>query len=121
MPPATTPPTPRPRGRAWIDPAQPDVLRLAGDADVVTVAELAGRLGVAEESLGGALATAGVREVDMSEATFMDSSVLALVVALAPRLRPDRLRVRGAHGSPLSVLRLTGVDSVLDLRDTGDD
>jgi anti-anti-sigma regulatory factor len=97
------------------------VLWLAGDADVVTVGELALALGVAEESLGGALVTAGVREVDLSETTFMDSSALALIVALAPRLRPERLRVRGAHGSPLSVLRLTGVDSVLDLRDTGED
>ncbi|WP_454048727.1 STAS domain-containing protein [Cellulomonas sp. Marseille-Q8402] len=102
-------------GRAWIDPASPRVLRLAGEVDVETVEQLCEALGVAQIGLGRALAAAGVREIDLSEATFIDSAVVALVVGIVPPLRPERLRVRGASGSPLATLQLTGVDALLEL------
>lgn len=101
-------------GRAWIDPAQPDVLHLAGEADVATVEDFCDSLGVAQIALGRALAAAGVREIDLTEATFIDSAVVALVVGIVPPVRPERLRVRGATGSPRATLQLTGVDGLLD-------
>jgi ABC-type transporter Mla MlaB component len=102
-------------GRAWIDPAEPAVLHLAGEADVATVADFCDQLGVAQLALGRALAAAGVREIDLSGASFIDSAVVALVVGIVPPLRPERLRVRGASGSPLATLELTGVAGLLDL------
>jgi ABC-type transporter Mla MlaB component len=110
-----TAPTDPTIGRAWIDPAQPAVLHLAGEADVETVADFCDRLGVAQIALGRALAAAGVREIDLSGATFIDSAVVALVVGIVPPLRPERLRVRGASGSPLATLQLTGVAGLLEL------
>ena len=110
--PAPTGPTP---GHARIDPARPTVLHLAGEVDVATVADLCDELGVAQIALGRTLAAAGVREIDLSEATFIDSAVVALVVGIVPGVRPDRLRVRGASGAALVTLRLTGVDGLLDL------
>jgi ABC-type transporter Mla MlaB component len=102
-------------GRAWIDPAQPAVLHLAGEADVATVAGFCEQLGVTQLALGRALAAAGVREIDLSRASFIDSAVVALIVGIVPPLRPERLRVRGASGSPLATLQLTGVAGMLDL------
>lgn len=114
MTPSPDAPQPDP-GRLWIDPASPEVLRLSGEADVETVADFCEELGVAQIALGRALAAAGVREIDLTAATFIDSAVVALVVGIVPPLRPGRLRVRGASGSPLATLQLTGVDALLDL------
>lgn len=108
-------PTDPTTGRAWIDPAAPAVLHLAGEADVATVADFCESLGVEQIALGRALAAAGVREIDLTGATFIDSAVVALVVGIVPPIRPERLRVRGASGSPRATLQLTGVDALLDL------
>jgi ABC-type transporter Mla MlaB component len=103
------------QGRAWIDPAQPAVLHLAGEVDVGTVAGLCSELGVEQIALGRTLAAAGIREIDLSRATFIDSAVVALVVGLVPGLRPGRLRVRGASGAALATLQVAGVDGMLEL------
>lgn len=119
----TTLPTPagarRPAGRLHVDPARPAVLRAEGEIDIDVVHTLAGELGVDEVGAGRALAAAGVEEVDLSAATFIDSSALALLVSIAPHRRPDRLRVRGATGAPLMTLQVTGLDAVLDLVPAG--
>ncbi|MCG7287505.1 STAS domain-containing protein [Cellulomonas sp. ACRRI] len=119
----TTLPTPagarRPGGRLHVDPDRPAVLRAEGEIDVDAVHTLAAGLGVDEVGAGRALAAAGVEEVDLSGATFIDSSALALLVSIAPHRRPDRLRVRGATGAPLMTLRVTGLDAVLDLVPAG--
>ncbi|WP_431836518.1 STAS domain-containing protein [Cellulomonas sp. Y8] len=100
-----------PGGRIWTDPTAPAVLRVAGEADVAMIDRFREVVGVESMDLGRTLVAAGVREVDLSGATFIDSSVVGMV----PALRPERLRVRGASGSPLTVLTLTGMDSVLHL------
>ncbi|WP_282944441.1 STAS domain-containing protein [Cellulomonas endometrii] len=91
------------------------VLTVAGEADVGTVTDLRKTFGVSREELGGVLAGLKVREVDMSRATFIDSSVVAVLVGLAGAIHPDKLKVVGANGSPLSTLNILGVADVVDL------
>jgi anti-anti-sigma factor len=104
-----------PGGRLHVDPDSPAVLRAEGEIDIDVVHRLAESLGVDEVAAGRTLAAAGVEEVDLSGATFIDSSAIALLVSIAPHRRPERLRVRGAAGAPLMTLQVTGLDSVLDL------
>jgi len=98
-----------------VDPDDPTVLHLEGEVDIAVVHAYAGTLGLDEIRVGRALAAAGIEEVDLSRATFLDSAAIALLVSIAPHRRPARLRVRGAHGAPLLTLRLTGLDTILDL------
>jgi len=102
-------------GRIELDPAAPTVLRVTGEADFATVDGFCVRLGVDQAGVGRLLARRGVREIDLSGATFIDSAVLGLVVGIAPHLRPERLRLRGAAGAPLAVLEIAGVDRLVDL------
>ncbi|WP_444664997.1 STAS domain-containing protein [Cellulomonas sp. CW35] len=102
-------------GRIDLEPGVPPILRVSGDVDFSTVDGFCVRLGVDQAGVGRVLASKGVREIDLSEATFIDSAVLGLVVGIAPYLRPDRLRLRGASGAPLAVLEITGVDRLVDL------
>jgi len=102
-------------GRLHVDPAAPEVLRAEGEIDIDVVHTFAETLGVDEVAVGRTLAAAGVEEVDLSGATFIDSSAIALLVSIAPHRRPERLRVRGATGAPLMTLQVTGLDAVLDL------
>lgn len=122
--PVSTLPTPAgaqpPGGRLHVDPAAPAVLRAEGEIDIDVVHRFAEQLGVDEIAAGRTLAAAGVEEVDLSGATFIDSSAIALLVSIAPHRRPERLRVRGATGAPLMTLQITGLDSVLELVPAGD-
>ncbi|MBT0993645.1 STAS domain-containing protein [Cellulomonas sp. DKR-3] len=102
-------------GTIAVDEREPHVLRITGAADALTVEQTCAREGLDPIALGRALAAAGVTEIDLSEATFIDSSVLALVVSLMPALRPAHLRVRGATGSVLTVLTVTGLDALVEL------
>ncbi|MET0434641.1 MAG: STAS domain-containing protein [Cellulomonas sp.] len=104
-----------PGGRLRVDPDRPAVLRAEGEIDIDVVHTLAEELGVDEVAAGRVLATSGVQEVDLTRATFIDSSAIALLVSIAPHRRPERLRVRGATGAPLMTLQVTGLDSLLDL------
>lgn len=117
--PVTTDPTSAgglpPAGTLRVDPADPAVLHVEGEVDIDVVHTFAQRLGVDEIGAGRALAAAGVQEVDLSRATFIDSSAIALLVSIAPHRRPERLRVRGANGAPLMTLQVTGLDSILEL------
>ncbi|UJP39621.1 STAS domain-containing protein [Cellulomonas palmilytica] len=106
---------PRPPGRIDLEPGVPAILRVSGDVDFSTVDRFCIRHGVDQAGVGRMLAGRGVREIDLSEATFIDSAVLGLVVGIAPYLRPERLRLRGASGAPLAVLEIAGVDRLVDL------
>ncbi len=98
-----------------VDPSDPTRLLLHGEVDVAVVGAFADTAGLPLGDLGRSLGEGGVTEVDLSAATFIDSSAIALLVAIAPALRPGRLRVRGAQGSPLMAIRATGLDALFDL------
>lgn len=91
------------------------VLQLRGDVDVSDVDRLVDVLGTERAALGRVLVAAGVRAIDLGEASFIDSSVLGLVLAVAGALDPVRLQLRGVHGEPLMVLQAVGVDALVDL------
>ena len=64
-----------------------------------------------------ALAVSDHLVVDLSEATFMDSTGLAVIVAARRALHDDGRHVilHGAHGAVRRVLEVTGVDQVITL------
>lgn len=68
---------------------------------------------VVTEAITGALASGGVRtvDVDLSDVTFLDSSGISLL--LKGRRDADErgvgYRVTGAHGTPLEILEIAGV------------
>ena len=97
-----------------IDPDRPHVLRVDGEADVASVLDLADELGVARGELGPTLVAAGVREVDLSRATFIDSSVIAVLVTIAAG-HAGPVPLRGATGSPLMTLEASGVVAMFDV------
>lgn len=98
-----------------VDERDPRVLRITGAADALTVEQTCARSGLDPIALGRTLAAQGVCEIDLSAATFIDSAVLALLVSLIPALRPEHLRVRGASGPVLTVLTVTGLDTIVEL------
>lgn len=57
----------------------------------------------------------GVERVDLSGATFLDSSGMRLLVQVARRVAPRRVRVVGASGQPLAALEMFGADQLVDL------
>jgi hypothetical protein len=63
-------------GRMWIDPARPRVLHLADEVDHAVVAPARQELSPTD--------LAGIDVVDMAEATFIDSSVIANLVLHRP-------------------------------------
>lgn len=102
--------------RIRLDETNPRILHVEGEANLAAVEDLADELGVDRTEIGKLFGARGVDEVDMSDATFIDSTTIALIVAIAQHRRPGQLRVTGASGSPLDTLRLTGMDAVLDLQ-----
>lgn len=108
-----------PQDGLHVDPDQPHVLRVDGDVDVASVLDLADELGVARGELGPTLVAAGVREIDLTRATFIDSSVIAVLVTVASH-QSSRVPLRGASGSPLMALEASGVVSMFDRDDEGD-
>ncbi|MGQ7296639.1 STAS domain-containing protein [Quadrisphaera sp. KR29] len=56
-----------------------------------------------------------VERVDLSGTTFLDSSGMRLLVQVARRVAPRRVRVVGAGGQPLAALEMFGADQVVDL------
>ncbi|GIG34726.1 hypothetical protein [Cellulomonas pakistanensis] len=80
-------------------PGRRDVLRVHGEVDVVVAQELALELGVADWELGRTLARPGVREVDLTRATFVDSAMVAVLVAIAPHLPPDAFGCAGPEAA----------------------
>lgn len=102
--------------RIRVGEADPQVLHIEGEADLAAVEDLADLLEVERTEVGRLLAARGIEEVDLRRATFIDSTTIALLVAIGLHRRPAPLRIKGASGSPLDTLRLTGVDAVLDLQ-----
>ncbi len=100
----------------WVTDGEPCVLHLAGALDASALARAAADLGVGELGVAPALVAVGVGLVDLSRATFIDSSVLRMVLAIGLLLRPGRLPVRGARGEPLQLLTILGLDEVVDVR-----
>ncbi|GCD21636.1 hypothetical protein ACFO3K_08840 [Cellulomonas algicola] len=58
-----------------------------------------------------------MREADLTRATFVDSSVVALLLAVSSHQPHGRLR--GASGSPLMALEASRVQPMFDLVDVG--
>jgi ABC-type transporter Mla MlaB component len=102
-------------GSIWVDEVDPHVLRFSGDVDALVLEQTCALAGVDTITLARRLAADGVRELELSDTTFIDSAVLALVVSLMPALRPQRLKVRGATGPVLTVLTVTGLDALVEL------
>lgn len=104
-----------PGGRLHVDPADPTTLVAVGEIDVFVVEELAEGLGVGRSEAGRALATTGVRTVDVTQVVYIDSGFIGLIGSLAASSAPERVAVRGAAGQAKDVLTLTGVDALVDL------
>lgn len=109
-------PTDASGGRLRTDPEDSTVLRVEGEVDIDVVYTFADELGIeGPQDLGKVLAAGGVRAVDLSDATFIDSSAIALLVSITSHLRPERLSVRGATGGPLMALQATGLDQLFEM------
>ncbi|GAA1971285.1 hypothetical protein GCM10009817_09060 [Terrabacter lapilli] len=89
--------------------------RLAGEIDTYTVAELRRSFDAIEVGPGGAVV------VDLREVTFLDSSGIGALIGLHQRVESARGRLQLlCTGMPLQLLRLMGLDQVIDVVDTGD-
>lgn len=106
----------QPGGRLLIDPVDPGTLRVTGEVDVAVVEEFAHQFDVGRSGLARVLRESGVRAVDLSLATYVDSAVIGLLAGLASQLGGQRLRTTGATGIPLTALEITGVLPLLELQ-----
>jgi anti-anti-sigma factor len=101
------------------DDAQPHRLVMTGEVDLAVVTRLRTLLGVGDDPVRLASALDGVREIDMTEVTFADSSALGVIGALVlarQRTGAEPLTVIGARPSVRSVLEISGMLPLLDLR-----
>jgi anti-anti-sigma factor len=90
------------------------VVQVAGELDTLTAPAVDGRLTAAQTDL----VAPGPLVVDLSDLTFMSSAGLALLVAHNERCADLGIRLRVVTGNNRSVLRpvrITGLDTVLDL------
>jgi len=94
-----------PYGSVSLSPERPEVLVMTGEVDVA----------VSDDALAELPGWTGVRVVDLSAVTFLDSSGMRLVAQVARLVRPHRLQVVGARKQPLTALRLFGADRITDL------
>ena len=94
------------------------VVRLAGELDLSTAAQLRQLLlNVAESS------TATTVVLDMSEVRFIDAHSIGLIVGAskAAKVRGRVLQVDGLDGLPARVFRLVGLEPILVRRTSGGD
>jgi ABC-type transporter Mla MlaB component len=98
-------------GRVWIDPLTPDVLWMAGEVDLPVVR--AGGDALTADDLNA------VDVVDLTEVTFIDSSVVALLANLLLRRPPTAspLVVRNPPDLALVILEISGLLSAIELVD----
>ena len=82
-----------PYGSVSMSPERPEVLVMTGEVDVA----------VSDEALAELSTWTGVRVVDLSAVTFLDSSGMRLVAQV------------GASKQPLTALKLFGADRITDL------
>ena len=94
-----------PYGSVSLSPERPEVLVMTGEVDVA----------VSDDALAELPGWTGVRVVDLSAVTFLDSSGMRLVAQVARLVRPHRLQVVGARKQPLTALKLFGADRITDL------
>ncbi len=90
---------------------------IAGEIDLSNRAEIATSLARAWADAG---ADAEAMDLDLSSVSFMDSQAIALLHALHENLSGQRkvLRIRTGSGTPAeSILALTGMQHLLDIRD----
>lgn len=93
------------------------VLRVAGELDTLTGPAVDTQLAAVEDDL----AVAATLVLDLSDLTFMSSAGLALLVTHHERCAEQGSRLRVVTGNNRSVLRpvrITGLDTVLDLAAT---
>jgi anti-sigma B factor antagonist len=93
------------------------VLRVAGELDTLTGPAVNTQLAAVEDDL----AVAATLVLDLSDLTFMSSAGLALLVTHHERCAEQGSRLRVVTGNNRSVLRpvrITGLDTVLDLAAT---
>ncbi|HEX6578862.1 MAG TPA: STAS domain-containing protein [Jiangellaceae bacterium] len=83
------------------------VIRLAGEMDLSTAAELRRLLGAAETD------TAATIVLDMSEVSFIDAHCIGVILHAwtAAEVRGQVLQVDGLRGLPARVVRLLGLES----------
>jgi anti-sigma B factor antagonist len=94
------------------------IVRVAGELDLHTSPQLRDHvLSMVGEQQGVRLA------LDLTDAGFLDSSSLGMLVTLLKRVkeRDGDLRLVGVSGSPMKVFTLTGLDRVFEIAATGDD
>ena len=86
--------------------ADGSVIRLVGECDLSTVAEL-------ERALGEASALPGSVVLDLSDLDFLDSSCLHNIIEANKRLGDGRLSLRGAQPRIMRVFEIAGLSDVL--------
>lgn len=88
------------------------VLTMHGEHDVSTEPSL-------EEELEHVVAAGGPVVIDLSDARFIDSSILRTLVSAAGRSGDDEVAIVAPAGrEPLRLVRLAGADSVLRIHET---
>jgi anti-anti-sigma factor len=92
------------------------VVSPAGELDLATAPALR------EALLEACLGTERLVVVDLRLVTFADSSAMAVLVAAFNRVADEgrSFLMVNAHGRALKVLRLTGLTSVMDVREPGE-
>jgi anti-sigma B factor antagonist len=93
------------------------IIRARGELDLYAAPELKRRLGDAIDDGKTRIV------VDLTDAAFMDSTALGVLIGAMKRLRlrDGSLAVASSQPSILRILAVTGMDQVLDLHDTADD
>lgn len=87
------------------------VVTVQGELDLSTAEELRSALGHAFGDGAPRLA------VDLTAVTFLDSTILGVLVESLKqaRERGGEMRLVGVHGSPAKVISITGLDSAFDI------
>lgn len=98
-------------GAIWLDPQDPQILRMSGEIDLAVSHE-------ARSSLTGEQA-AGVNIVDLSAVTFTDSAVVSVIANLIAGRDSTRepLILRGVTEISAMVLDVSGITTVAKIED----
>lgn len=94
-----------PLGSVGLAPGDPTRLVVTGEVDIA----------VTQDVLHELPRWTDVEQVDLADATFLDSSGMRLLVQVARLVAPRRVQVVGASGQPLHALEVFGAGHVVDL------
>lgn len=93
------------------------MLRMVGEIDVDAVGSLLDTYRSPLQVAAAALAAQGVRRVEMSQVTFLDSTGAGLLAGLTSAVRPAPLRVVGLAGAARHTLAVTGLLALMETHD----